>query len=373
MPERKGLLRLAIIGAGNVAPLHLPGYLSHPRCEVASICDPVEGRALAMAEAWGIPAACTDLDEVLGDPSIDAVEILTPTYLHLQHVMAALEAGKHVSCQKPLANSIDEARTMADAASASGSGSTLRVSECFRHYPPLVRAKELVDAGAIGRLTHLRIRTVVGQTDSVFQAGLQPDGYIWRLNDQSPGGHLFDDMIHKYATALWLAGQQVTSVQAVVRRRDLFFEPCSAIFEYEDDLLLGSMEVSYAPAMWMRSSFYGADEFSELQGDEGFVWVTRRTARPGPGHALPRVGGNRHHGGDHRSRRRLVCGIRRFGRALRRLGPRRHAAGDVGGRGHRGVAVVLRRLSGRQHGRTGRSPFDHRLGRARGMGAVVTG
>jgi predicted dehydrogenase len=190
-------------------------------------------------------------------------------------VIAALDAGKHVSCQKPLANSIDEARSMAGVAEASGL--TLRVSECFRHYPPLVRAKELVESGAIGRLTNVRIRTVVGQTDSAFQAGLQADGYTWRLNDQSPGGHLFDDMIHKYAMALWLAGQAVTSVQAVVRRRDLFFEPCAAIFEYEDDLLLGSMEASYAPAMWMRSSYYGADEFFELQGDEGFLWVTRCT------------------------------------------------------------------------------------------------
>jgi predicted dehydrogenase len=66
-------------------------------------------------------------------------------------------------------------------------------------------------------------------------------------------------------------------VQAVVRRRDHFFEPCAAIFEYEDPGLLGTMEVSYAPAMWLRSSFYGADEFFEIQGDEGFVWVTRCT------------------------------------------------------------------------------------------------
>lgn len=277
MPERGGRLRLAVIGAGNVAPLHLPGYLGHPRCEVVAICDPAPGRAQAMADTWGIPSACTELDQVLGDPTIDAVEILTPTYLHSRHVLAALEAGKHVSCQKPLANSIDEARTMADAASASGL--TLRVSECFRHYPPLLRAKELVDGGAIGRLTHLRIRTVVGQTDSAFQTGLRPDGYAWRLDHRSPGGHLFDDMIHKYAMALWLAGQPVTSVQAVVRRRDLFFEPNAAIFEYEDDLLLGSMEVSYAPAMWIRSSFYGADEFFELQGDEGFLWVTRCTGQ----------------------------------------------------------------------------------------------
>jgi predicted dehydrogenase len=129
----------------------------------------------------GIGAFATDLDDVLADPSIDAVEILTPTYLHSSHVLAALAAGKHVSCQQPLANSVDEARTMADAARATGL--TLRVSECFRHYPPLVRAKELVEFGAIGRLTNLRIRTVVGQTDSAFQAGLQADGH---LEAQSP-------------------------------------------------------------------------------------------------------------------------------------------------------------------------------------------
>jgi predicted dehydrogenase len=268
-------LRLAVVGAGNVAPLHLPGFLAHPRCDVVTVCDPVEGRARALADQWGIAGATTDLDRVLADPCVDAVEILTPTHLHAEHVLAALAAGKHVSCQKPMANTVGEARAMAGAAESAGL--VLRVSECFRHYPPLVRAKQLVESGAIGRLTSVRIRTVVGQTDSLFQEGLEPDGYAWRLDDRSPGGHLFDDMIHKYAMALWLGGQAITSVQAVVRRRDLFFEPCAAIFEYEDDLLLGSMEVSYAPSMWMRSSYYGADEFFELQGDEGFLWVTRCT------------------------------------------------------------------------------------------------
>ncbi|HTT86686.1 MAG TPA: Gfo/Idh/MocA family oxidoreductase, partial [Acidimicrobiales bacterium] len=137
--------------------------------------------------------------------------------------------------------------------------------------------KALIAEGAIGAPNNVRIRTVVGQTDSDFQAGLRAEGYVWRLNALSPGGHLFDDMVHKYATALWLVDQDVVSVQAVVRRRDLFFEPCAAIFEYEDEGLLGSMEVSYAPKMWMRSAYYGADEFVEVQGDEGFLWVTRCT------------------------------------------------------------------------------------------------
>ena len=67
------------------------------------------------------------------------------------------------------------------------------------------------------------------------------------------------------------------SVQAVVRRRDLFFEPCAVIFEYEDPEVLGSMEVQYAPNFYMRSSYYGADEFFEITGDEGQLWVTRAT------------------------------------------------------------------------------------------------
>jgi predicted dehydrogenase len=138
-------------------------------------------------------------------------------------------------------------------------------------------AKKLIADGAIGKPTSLRIRTIVGQTDSAFQAALRPEGYGWRLDKRSPGGHLFDDMVHKYAMALWLLDLDITAVQAVVRRRDMFFEPCACIFEYEDPEVLGMMEVQYAPKLYMRSSYYGADEFFEITGDEGQIWVTRAT------------------------------------------------------------------------------------------------
>jgi len=268
-------IRLGVIGAGNIAALNVAGYLEHDRCDVVAVCDTDKDVAAEAAAAWGAEQVFTDLQELLADPDIDAVEILTPTHLHHEHVLAAVAAGKHVSCQKPLSNTVAESREMAAAAEAAGV--TLRVSECFYHYPPLERAKKLIADGAIGKPTNVRIRTVVGQTDAPFQAGLRADGYVWRLNSLSPGGHLFDDMVHKYAMALWLFDQDIVSVQAVVRRRDLFFEPCAAIFEYEDESLLGSMEVSYAPKMWMRSAYYGADEFVEVQGDEGFLWVTRCT------------------------------------------------------------------------------------------------
>jgi predicted dehydrogenase len=267
-------VRLGVLGAGNIAATNVKGYLADPRCDVVAVCDSNEEVGRRAAEEWGARYYAT-LDEMLADDSIDAVEVLTPTHLHHDHVIAALEAGKHVSVQKPVANTIEDGQAMQ--AASERAGKILRISECFVHYPPLELAKKLVADGAIGRPTGLRIRTLVGQTTSPFQAALRPEGYGWRLDTRSPGGHLFDDNVHKYAMALWLLDLDITSVQAVVRRRDLFFEPCAAIFEYEDPMVLGTMEVQYSPKLYMRSSYYGADEFFEITGDEGQIWVTRAT------------------------------------------------------------------------------------------------
>lgn len=269
-------VRIGIVGVGNIAQLNVAGYLEYERCEVVAVCDPREDRARSLALEWGVPKVFTRLDDLLADDTIDAVEILTPTHMHSEHVLAAIAAGKHVSCQKPIANTVSDGIAMTDAARRAGV--VFRVSECFFHYPPLVKAKELIAGGAIGAPTMLRMKTVVGTTDTEFQRHLEPQGYIWRFDAQSPGGHLFDDVVHKYATALWLFDQDIRSVQAIVRRAPLFFEaPTAAIWEYERETLLGMMEVTYAPRMHIRSSFYGADEFFEIQGTDGFIWVTRAT------------------------------------------------------------------------------------------------
>jgi predicted dehydrogenase len=266
---------LGVVGLGNIAALNVAGYLEHPACDVVAVCDPRIERAEAAARRWGVPRFYADLEALLADPGVDAVEILTPTYLHREHVLAAVAAGRHVSCQKPLATSVADAQEMARAAAAAGV--VLRVTECFAHYPPLERARALIRGGAIGRPLFVRIKTVVGQTDSAFQRDLDADGYTWRFDERSPGGHLFDDMVHKYAMATWLVDTDVVSVQAVMRRRDLFFEPLAATFAYDDPDLIGTMEVVYAKEMELRSRYYGADEFFEVQGEEGFVWVTRAT------------------------------------------------------------------------------------------------
>jgi len=269
-------VRIGIVGTGNIATLNVPGYLAHEQCDVVALCDPRPDVLQRRQEQWGIARGYSDVEALLADDDVDAVEILSPTPLHAAHTIAALEAGKHVSCQKPIANTVSDARRMLEAARASGK--TLRVTENCCHYPPLVKARELIRSGVIGTPTVVRIKTVVGRTDSEFQANLDPAGYSWRFNAESPGGHLFDDVMHKYAMALWLVDSDIRAVQAVVRQGPLFFEaPAVSIFEYDRPDLLGMMEVSYAPDMFIRSDYYGADEFFEVQGTRGFVWVTRLT------------------------------------------------------------------------------------------------
>ena len=173
---------------------------------------------------------------------------------------------------------------------ARAAGLMFRVTEQCCHYPPLEKARALIRSGAIGQPTVVRIKTVVGRTDSTFQAELDPAGYVWRFNEESPGGHLFDDVMHKYAMALWLVDEDIRSVQAVVRQGPLFFEaPTVALWEYARHDLLGMMEVSYAPDMYIRSH---AVRRRRVLRDPGNARLhlgdaaVRQPARPPAGRAL---------------------------------------------------------------------------------------
>ncbi|MFM8973948.1 MAG: Gfo/Idh/MocA family protein [Actinomycetota bacterium] len=156
-------VRIGIVGAGNIATLNVPGYLAHDRCEVVALCDPRPEVLERRAREWGVERTTTDLDELLAADDIDAVEVLSPTPLHAEHAVAALRAGKHVSVQKPIANSIAEAERMVSVAEAAGR--VLRVTENCCHYPPLVKARDLFRSGAIGTPTVVRIKTGVGRTE----------------------------------------------------------------------------------------------------------------------------------------------------------------------------------------------------------------
>lgn len=271
-------VRLAIIGCGTISQLNVPGYLMHDGCEITALCDPIRERAVESARRWGIsPKIHTRYEDVLNDADVDAVELLTPTFMHPEQAIAGLRAGKHVSCQKPVAGTVAEADQIAEA--ASNSGTTFRVTENFLYYPPIVKAKELLDAGAIGDPSMVRVRTVRGKLppDHTFHIGA--DALEWRKDPNvNAGGLLYDDGHHKYATAMWWLGD-VEKIQSIVTEtEDVVLEaPSAVIWKYKDRDCLAVFDYSASLEMPLRTRYYPGDEFFEIQGSKGAIWVTRCT------------------------------------------------------------------------------------------------
>jgi len=277
-------VRLAIIGCGTISQLNAPGYLEHDRCEVVALYDPITERAERRAVQWDItPRIHESFEDVLNDPNVDAVELLTPTHLHTEQIIAALDAGKHVSCQKPIASTVADANAIAQAVERSDK--PFRLTENFLYYPPIVKAKEMIDSGAVSDLSMVRIRTVWSNMES-HQSYDSKDSYDvdegaldWRMNaNLNAGGLVFDDGWHKVSTAMWWAGD-VERVSAIISKTDNFMmeAPSAAMWKYAGKDCLAVFEYASAAEMPLRTKYYPGDEFMEIIGSKGVLWVTRCT------------------------------------------------------------------------------------------------
>ena len=113
-------LNIGIIGCGLISTLHAAGYRDNPRVRLHAICDLDEQLVAARKEEWRVEKTFTDYRELLADPAVDAVEIITPHKLHEQITIDALDAKKHVALQKPMTTSLESADRMVAHAKKSG-------------------------------------------------------------------------------------------------------------------------------------------------------------------------------------------------------------------------------------------------------------
>ena len=154
MPPAINTVKVGVIGAHTWAEkAHLPGYAADPRVDLVALCDVLPDRAAAMAKTFGARKIYADAKALLADPEIQMVDVCTPTDTHLELSLAAIAAGKHVLCEKPIARSAREAFALAKAASTARLKS--KVGFTFRYSPALRQIRTWIADGTLGTIFHI--------------------------------------------------------------------------------------------------------------------------------------------------------------------------------------------------------------------------
>lgn len=269
-------LRAAIAGVGDISMMHRPGYVDNPDCELYAICDPDARRLEIRANEWKPRKAYSDYSELLADPDVDIVEVLTPHHLHADMVVAAARAGKHVSVQKPMCNTVAEADRMIEAAKRAGV--KLKVFENFVFYPPYVKAKELIAAGDIGE--PLTVRFKLGTC--LFGARYYPLSVeLWHMLEveKGMGQAIYDDGYHKLSQAIDLIGE-IDAVRGWVDRSFAYADmPGLLMWRYKNSECLGTFDLGLSPNLFNRSKYFAADERIDITGTKGSISITRCSAQ----------------------------------------------------------------------------------------------
>jgi predicted dehydrogenase len=185
----------ALIGAGGFGERHAQAYSRHPDVDFVAVCDLNAARARQVAEAYGARRWTSDYGELLADPEVHAVSVVTPDHLHRAVAVACAEAGKHLLVEKPLATTVEDAEGIV--AAAEQHGVTLMVDFHNRVSPPMLAAREAIRRGEVGEPVYCYARlsnttyvptemlTWAGQSSALwFLASHMMDLVRWILDDE---------------------------------------------------------------------------------------------------------------------------------------------------------------------------------------------
>jgi len=176
--SEKTVIRWGVLGAGSVAQRRvMPAMNADPSCLLRSLMVRDRTRAEQLSARFGAERACTSVEELLDDPSLDAVYISSPVHLHAEHAEAAASAGKHVLCEKPMGRTADDCRRILRACTDAG----VHLEVCFvlRGWPIYQQVRRQIADGGLGRLVEIRAHLAKWTTRA-------PDE--WRLDPRRAGG-----------------------------------------------------------------------------------------------------------------------------------------------------------------------------------------
>lgn len=211
-------LRIGMLGSRFMGRAHSNGwrqagtFFALPLRPVLSVVAATNADHLSgFADSWGWNRWTTDWLSAVESDDVDLVDIGTPNALHREQAVAALEAGKHVACEKPLASTLSDARTMRDAASKSPSSTFVWFT--YRRVPAIALARQLIAEGRIGRVYHVRA--------AYLQSWGGPDTEMsWRFQSTEAGSGAHGDLnAHIIDLARFLTGDEVTEISGAVEHR----------------------------------------------------------------------------------------------------------------------------------------------------------
>ncbi len=188
------MIRAGVVGAGFMGKMHAQVYGVHPGAELVAVCDLDENKAKEILPQGKI---YTRLEDMLKDPDIDLIDICLPTHLHKEAVILALEAGKHVLCEKPISFNLEDAEEMVQ--KAENSKTFFMVAHCLRFWPEYEVLKNMVEKGDKGKLIQASFRRL--SPLPVWSWG------GWLLDESKSGGALTDLHIHDVDFVLYLLGK----------------------------------------------------------------------------------------------------------------------------------------------------------------------
>ena len=280
MAEQK--IRVGVIGTGFGTIVHIPGYQSCPDTEVVAVCSARRERAEEAAARFGVPHAFTDYREMVRMPDLDVVSITTPPYEHHPMTMAALEAGKHVFCEKPMALNAGECQEML--AKAEEKGLVHMITHEFRFTPQRVYMARLIADGFIGKLRHANISLYASSRGG----SLANPVYSWSAQRRKGGGMLMALGSHYIDALRWWFGDYDgvfgLLFTHVPERRDPSDESKTIMADADDAF---TFQATLKNGGWASMSASMAAPFGpgariELYGTEGTLFAPQQGFNPSP-------------------------------------------------------------------------------------------
>lgn len=241
-------LGVAVISCSVMAQVHMQAVMDNPNTELTMLCDINETLLHEAAEKFSVEKTATDYHEVLKNPDVDAVIIVTPDQTHKEITLAALAAKKHVLCEKPMALKLDECRDMI--AAAKSAETKMMVGQICRYTPGFLEAKKLIDRGEIGELFFV---------ETEYAHDYEKIDMPWRLDPLRHG--FLGGGCHAVDLARWIAGDPI-EVFAYANHKMLPKYPtddCTIAIMKFPNHVIGKVFVSTGCKRdyTMRSVFYG--------------------------------------------------------------------------------------------------------------------